>query len=154
MTTHKEALEAAWAAYHKTLGGTMDGYPMGNAITAYLSALSGESGEVVERAQAAIAHLGEAGVMSAKDASALLSDLLAALAAAESRATRAEERIAEMEVALEPFVRHAGCFDRSDESDHYSISAVSTLPSSERSKITIGDLRRARAIANKETENV
>jgi len=73
-----------------------------SAITAYLSAMAGESGEVVARARAAIAHLGEAGVMSAKDTSSLLSDLLAALAAAEARATRAEERIAEMEGVLAP----------------------------------------------------
>lgn len=62
--------------------------------------------EALERAKAAIAHLDEAGVMSAKDTSALLSELLAALAAAEARATRVEERIAEMDAALKPF-----CFD-------------------------------------------
>lgn len=101
MATHNEALEAAVVAWLESASDyTMLHKSMDAAIAAYLAALSGESGEVVERAQAAIAHLDEAGVMSAKDTSALLSDLLAALAAAEARATRDEERIAEMEAAL------------------------------------------------------
>lgn len=48
---NREALEAAEAAFGKTTGGTMDGRPMDNAITAYLSSStpSGEVGEVVDR---------------------------------------------------------------------------------------------------------
>ena len=37
------ALEAAHAAYTKTTGGILDGHPMTNAISAYLSALPGEA---------------------------------------------------------------------------------------------------------------
>jgi len=92
MTTHKEELEAAEAAWRASIEPTC-ARMLESAITAYLSAMAGAGGEVVERAQAAIAHLGEAGVMSAKDATALLSDLLALIA---SQAAEVERLTQEM----------------------------------------------------------
>lgn len=49
MTIDKDGLAAAHEAYAKTVGGTMEGHPMANAITAYLSALPNTGDELVAR---------------------------------------------------------------------------------------------------------
>jgi len=134
------------------------------AITAYLSAMAGEHGELVERANAAQRHLAEAGVMSATDASALLGDLAAALAAADAEIERlmrerdaavirannlvmardaAEAKVAELLAALEPFAKCSETYPRALPSLEMGFGALHDP----RCPLTAGDFHRARAAA-------